>query len=195
MKKSSELLIMALIGSCIAACQVTVSDNAEAEANLAQDRREAVHTAFAEGDDAVVAQYRDIWSARHVHARTAGDLIEMLAIAGQLLGRDVAHYHEYSNYITDKLQSSDLEVRGSALAALSNATDSASLRTLLDASSDERISIAAESVAALDYRYQTILADVSRADEVEQIQLESRKLCQTEHATAPLAAYCDRNGF
>lgn len=195
-QKARQLLLSALLGVGIVACQMTASDNrAEVEANAAQDKRGAVNTAFAERGDKAVDQYREVWNSRHADAQAPGEVIEMLAIAGQLLGRDVGNYNKYYSYITEKLQSTSLEVQGSALAALSNATDEASLRMLFDASADDRIRIAAESIAALDYRYQTALADSSRQGEAKRIQMESIKLCREGQATPPLRAYCDRNQF
>lgn len=156
-----------------------------------QDRRTRVEMAFVEEGAAAIERYKLIWSKKN-DAATKGDVIEMLAIAGLLLEHDRARYGEYYRYINEHLKSNDTEILGSALAALCDAVGAESIEVLVDAASGNRPRVAAEALAALEYRLRTSRADAALAADLRLINLRSEKLCSRVDNEL-IKNYCDRN--
>lgn len=187
------LLALCLTGG-ISGCSLDMQGT-EVSSPPAQDLRTKVNAAFAANDQKATAIYRQVWESRDRRPATRENEIELLAIAGQLLGRDPQHYEEYLAFIKGKLGANDQEVLGSALSALSDAKDDASLRTLIESVSDRRMRIAIEATTALDYRYQSAKTDASRGDEARTIKSSLATTCASDSKSSPLRDFCRRNKF
>lgn len=178
----------------LAGCSVEMAGGAsDAIDNEGQDRRTKVEMAFVEEGAVAVERYRKIWLGRSKKNASKGDVIEMLAIAGLLLAQDKDGYGDYYLFISDHLKSSDTEIFASALAALSDARGAESIDVLVDAASDNRPRVAAEALAALEYRLRTSKPDPALASDFRLITLRSKGLCGQKKSSDLIQSYCERN--
>ncbi|WP_157499743.1 hypothetical protein [Lysobacter sp. Root983] len=179
----------------VAGCSVEMAGGASgAIDNEGQDRRTKVEVAFVEEGVVAVERYKKMWSERSSKKNSSkGDAIEMLAIAGLLLAQDKDGYGDYYRYISDSLKSNDTEIFASALAALSDAHGAESIDVLVDAASDNRPRVAAEALAALEYRLRTSRPDPALASDFTLITLRSKRLCGQVRSSDLTRSYCERN--
>ena len=143
-------------------------------------------------------KYRNEWRQHSSRNRSNDDKIttvRMLAIAGQLIGRDAQNYDEYYRYILDYLNSPDPEIESDAIGALSDAKGPESINLLFSRVSGRNEEAVWASAIVLDYRYQTSEGNPPLMEDAALIAKKARILCAGKPRNTQVVRFCEKNRF
>lgn len=155
-----------------------------------QKKREEIISSFDEDPSGATARYIDFWQKNKEGGDNKEEKVILLTIAGELMRRDKSRYQEYYSYVSSEIDSTDYEVRSSAISALSSAVGRDSIDRLIDIAENDREEISRSALTAIEYRFVTSKYDDSLRLDYEYISNRIESLCDGSRINKQVDEFC-----